>query len=144
MHFAHKLHLCVSYDCHNKQRLFPCIVLARVSVTVDGVLDWMIGFIDTSVIHLGTTGKYSAIADVHTVQLTLTYTLGFSVFTSRILATGFITVSLSLQIVFFSPPNSFLAIILQLPTQFSSSAPKLISREAGVSKLDSTLLLLLK
>jgi hypothetical protein len=37
---------------------------------------------------------------------------------------------------FFSPPNSLLAIILQLPTQFNSSAPKLISREIGVSKLD--------
>jgi hypothetical protein len=31
------------------------------------------------------------------------------------------------------------AIILQLPTQFNSSAPKLISRQAGVSKLDSSL-----
>jgi hypothetical protein len=30
----------------------------------------------------------------------------------------------------------FLAIILQLPTQFNSSASKLISRQAGVSKLD--------
>jgi hypothetical protein len=52
---------------------------------------------------------------------------------------GFVTVSLSLQItheVFYSQPNYFLAIILQLPTQFSSSAPKLTSRQAGVSKLD--------
>jgi hypothetical protein len=50
---------------------------------------------------------------------------------------GFITVSLLLRItheVFFSQPNFFLAIILQLPTQFSSSAPKLISWQAGVSK----------
>jgi hypothetical protein len=41
-----------------------------------------------------------------------------SVFTSHILATDFVTVSLSLQItheVFLSQPNSFLAIILQLP-----------------------------
>jgi hypothetical protein len=46
---------------------------------------------------------------------------------------------LSLQIThepFFAQHNSFLAIILQLPTQFSSSALKPISWEAGVSKLD--------
>jgi hypothetical protein len=48
---------------------------------------------------------------------------------------------LSLQItheVFFAPPNSSLAIILQLPTQFNSSDPKLIYRQASVSKLVST------
>jgi hypothetical protein len=44
--------------------------------------------------------------------------------------------------VFLSQPNSFLAIILQTAnsgdsTQFNSSAPKLISWQAGVSKLDS-------
>jgi hypothetical protein len=53
-----------------------------------------------------------------------------------------LTVSLSLQItreVFFAPLNSFLASILQLPTQFNSSAPKLTSQQAGVSKLDSSL-----
>jgi hypothetical protein len=50
--------------------------------------------------------------------VTVPRALGFSVFTSRILASGFITVSLSFQItkeVFLSEPNSFLAIILQLP-----------------------------
>jgi hypothetical protein len=31
--------------------------------------------------------KYSSIADLHTLQLTVTHALGFSVFTSRILAT---------------------------------------------------------
>jgi hypothetical protein len=57
----------------------------------------------------------------------LTLALGFSVFTSRTLATYFITVSLSFQIthdLFFAPPNSFLAIILQLPipkTRLNSS-----------------------
>jgi hypothetical protein len=40
----------------------------------------------------------------------------------------------------FSRPNPFLAIILQLLTQFNFSAPKLISWQAGVSKLDSILL----
>jgi hypothetical protein len=50
-------------------------------------LDWMIGFIDTLYIPLGTTGNYSAIADLHTLQFTVTHALGFSIFTSRILAT---------------------------------------------------------
>jgi hypothetical protein len=36
---------------------------------------------------------------------------------------------------FLAQSNSFHAIILQLPTQFSSSAPKLIPWQAGVSKL---------
>jgi hypothetical protein len=35
----------------------------------------------------GTTGSYSAIADLHTSQFTVTHALGFSVFTSRILTT---------------------------------------------------------
>jgi hypothetical protein len=35
--------------------------------------------------------------------------------------------------IFFTQPNSFLVIILQLPTQFNS---KLISLQAGVPKLD--------
>jgi hypothetical protein len=51
------------------------------------------------------------------------------------------TFSLSLQFtheVFSSQPNSFLAIILQLSIQFSSSAPKLISRQTGVAQLDAT------
>jgi hypothetical protein len=43
------------------------IALARVychdlEVTIDGVLDWVIGFIDTLYIHLGTTGSASAIS----------------------------------------------------------------------------------
>jgi hypothetical protein len=42
--------------------------------------------------------QYSAIADLHTLQFTVTHALRFSVFTSRILATDFITFSLSLKI----------------------------------------------
>jgi hypothetical protein len=47
----------------------------------------MIGFID--ILHKpdGTTGNYGANADLHTSQFTFTHALGFSVFTSRILAT---------------------------------------------------------
>jgi hypothetical protein len=46
----------------------------------------MIGFIDTVYMPLGTKGSYSAIADLHTLQFTVTHALGFSFFTSRILA----------------------------------------------------------
>jgi hypothetical protein len=89
----------------------------------------------------------NAIADLHTLQFTVTHALRFSVFTSRILATVFITVSLSLQIthgVFFSQPK-FLSCHYSAvansedSTQFNFSCPKLISRQAGVSKLDSSL-----
>jgi hypothetical protein len=56
-------------------------------MTYSRVLDWMIGVIDTSYTQLGTTGNYSAIAVPHTFQFTVTHALGFSVFTSRNLAT---------------------------------------------------------
>jgi hypothetical protein len=62
-------------------------MLSRVVVTIDGVLDWMTGFI---AFYTFTTRDYrqnSAIAILHTLQLTVTHALGFSVFTSRILAT---------------------------------------------------------
>jgi hypothetical protein len=38
------------------------------------VLDGMIEFIDTLYTPLGTTGNYSAIADLHTLQFTVTHT----------------------------------------------------------------------
>jgi hypothetical protein len=102
------------------------------------VLDWMIRFIDTLYIQIGITSNYSAIADLHTLQFTVSHALGFSVFTSRNLATDLcLTVTSNRTEVFFAPPNSFLDIILQLPNQFNSSPPKLISRQDGVSKLES-------
>jgi hypothetical protein len=62
-------------------------------VTIRRGMDWMIGFIDTFY-----TGNYSAAADLHTLQFTVTHTLGFSVFNSHILLTDFntgtVTVSL--------------------------------------------------
>jgi hypothetical protein len=53
------------------------------------ILDWMTGFIDTFYTQLRTTGNYSAIADLRILQFTATHVLGFSVLTSRILATEF-------------------------------------------------------
>jgi hypothetical protein len=77
----------------------------------------MIGFIDTLYIQFGTAGNYSAIADLQTLQFTVTHVLGFSVFTSRILVPDLLSVSRSFWITHevFSQPDSFLAIILQLP-----------------------------
>jgi hypothetical protein len=50
----------------------------------------MIGFIvPYTFTQLPTTGNYSAIAILHTLQLTVIHALGFSVFTSRVLATDF-------------------------------------------------------
>jgi hypothetical protein len=86
----------------------------------------MIGFIDALYTPLGTTGNYSSCADLHTLKFTVTHALGFSVFTSRILATDFITVSLSLQItheVFFSQSTS----LLTISSQSSSTADSLSS-----------------
>jgi hypothetical protein len=57
----------------------------------------MTGFIDILYTPLGTTINYNAIAVIHTLQLTVTHTLVFSVFNSRILTTD-LYVSLSLQI----------------------------------------------
>jgi hypothetical protein len=70
-------------------------------------LDWMIGFIAAyTFTQFGTTGNYNAVAGLRNLQFIVTHALRFSVFTSRILATDFLTVSLSLQItykVFFAP-----------------------------------------
>jgi hypothetical protein len=56
-------------------------------VTYRRVLDWMIRFIDNLYIKIGATGNYSAIANLHILLFTVAHALGFSVFTSRILAT---------------------------------------------------------
>jgi hypothetical protein len=94
-------------------------VCRSLYVTYRRVLDWIIGFIDILYIQLGTTGNYSAIGDLTLYSSPLhthTHTLGFSVFTSRILATYLNSLSLRItHEVFFSQPNFFLAIILQVP-----------------------------
>jgi hypothetical protein len=100
-------------------------------------LDWLIGFIAPyTFTHFGNTDSYSAIAILRTLQFTVPQALGVSVFPSRIPAMDFTAVSLSLHItheVFFGPPKfSFFALILRLPSQFSS---KLMSPQAVFSNL---------
>jgi hypothetical protein len=68
--------------------------LSRVGVTIDGVWIGWLGLLTTFSAQLVATSNYSAIADLHTLQFTVTHTLGYSVFSSRILATDFNTVSL--------------------------------------------------
>jgi hypothetical protein len=77
----------------------------------------MIGVIDTLYTQLGTTGNYSAIADLHTLQFTVTHALGFSAFTSRILVADLSQCHCHFKSHMKSScqPNSFLAPILQLP-----------------------------
>jgi hypothetical protein len=86
----------------------------------------MIGFIDTLYTPLGTIGNYSAIADLHTSQFTVTHTLVFSVFTSHILVTSHC--HCSTHKVFCSQPNSFLVISSE-----SSSAVDSLYISAGLA-----------
>jgi hypothetical protein len=50
-------------------------------------MDWMIGFIALYTFTTQDYRQYRAIADLHTLQFTVTHALGFSVFTSLILET---------------------------------------------------------
>jgi hypothetical protein len=84
----------------------------------------MIGFIDTyTFTQFGTTGNYSAISST-TFQLTVAPALGFSAFTSRILATD-LSQELSLQIIMKSSChflfNDLGMPTLQNSTQFSNA-----------------------
>jgi hypothetical protein len=108
--------------------------------------EFLIGWLDLLTLYSQNSGLQiiqSYCWFTHTLQFTVAYAIGFSVCTSRILVTVFITVSMSLQItheVFFSQPNSFLAIILQLsilmtrlnliPLLPSSYPARLVSRKA--------------
>jgi hypothetical protein len=114
------------------------IVTCRDAWLLDGV--W-IGFIGTLYTHLGTTGSYIAIADLRTLQFTVTHTLGFSVFTGRFLVTDFktgtVTVSLNhtLQIsLYCSTHKDFSSLSdFQLSTELARFLPHLRTANSGLS-----------
>jgi hypothetical protein len=56
------------------QSLQHTVMIKGLCLTYRGVLDWMIGLTDTLYTQLGTTRNYSAIADLHTLQFTVTHT----------------------------------------------------------------------
>jgi hypothetical protein len=100
--------------------------------------DWLMGFINALYIHtVRDYRQYSAIAILHTLQFTVTYALGFSVFTSRILATDLLQSHCNVKSYMKSSLHSLIHFLPLFSTQFNPSAPKLISLQAGVSKLDS-------
>jgi hypothetical protein len=116
-------------------------------VTIDGVWDWSIGFIASyTFTQLGDYRQYSIVADLYTLQFTVTHALGFSVFTSRILATDLSQSHCHFKSYMKSSLHSLLischysaAVNSKDFTKFISSAPKPISWQAGVPKLDSLL-----
>jgi hypothetical protein len=86
----------------------------------------------------------------HTSQFTIKHALGFSVFTSRILATDFIRVSLSLQTTTKFSFHSLLPLLslfcncqFRRLDSFQFLCSQVISRQVGVSKLDSIQLIFL-
>jgi hypothetical protein len=116
-----------------------CCVTYKTGFELD---DWICCTLFTHT-QLGTTGNYSAIAILHTLQFTVTHTLGFAVFTSPILATD-----LS-QSHFKSHMKSsthslipFFSLFYNCQSRRFDSIQFLISRQAGISELDYFSLLL--
>jgi hypothetical protein len=91
--------------------------------------------------------KYSAIAVLHTLQFTVTHALGFSVFTSRILATDLSTVIIKVSLNYIlqiphvtsylhrltlkSQLNSLPSPLSHLPLQ-SQETPSILSQLPGI------------
>jgi hypothetical protein len=67
--------------------MYNIVTCGGLCVTYRRVLNWMIEFIYIFFTQLGTTGNFIIIVDLHTLQFTVTHAVGFSVFTSHILAT---------------------------------------------------------
>jgi hypothetical protein len=103
----------------------------------------MIRFPDTLYTPLRTTDDYSTTAVLNILQFTVTHTLVFSVFT--IVSWRWIYNSLTVisnhTRSLLSQPNSFLAIILRLSTQFLCSQPHILSGWCLKTQLNSVLLL---
>jgi hypothetical protein len=90
--------------------------------------------------------QYSSVAILHTFHFTVTHALGFSVFTSHVLATDLsqsrrnfkLCMKSSFHVLIFSCHYSVTATSKD-STQFNSSAPKFISWQTGILKFDSSL-----
>jgi hypothetical protein len=80
--------------------------------------------------------QYSAIAIRHTFQFAVAHALGFSVFTSLILATGLLHYHCHFNSHMRSFWHSLIHFLPLFSTHISFLAPKLISCQAGFSKLD--------
>jgi hypothetical protein len=80
--------------------------------------------------------QYSAVADSQTTDFTVTYALGFSVFTSRIMATDLQPFNCNLKSHMESSFQNLIPFLPLLSTQFNSPALNLTLRQAGVSKFD--------
>jgi hypothetical protein len=101
------------------------IVTCYRIVAIGRGLDWMTGFI--TLIHLASNYKrYCVIANLHTLQFTVTHTLGFSVFTSRNLATDFNTNYTNLTVTEAHIKSSLHSVIILLLS--------LLNHSAGISR----------
>jgi hypothetical protein len=83
--------------------------------------------------------QYSPAANLHTFQFIAAHALGFSIFSSRILATELQQYHCHFTSHIKTSFHCLISFLQLFSTQFSFSASKLIPRQARVSKLDSSL-----
>jgi hypothetical protein len=100
-----------------------CHVYGVCAWLIRRVLDWMIGFLIHTILYYW---QYSAIADLQNLQFTVTQALGFSVFTSRILATDLKShchFKSHMKYSFHSPIHSLPFLQLSIPKTRLNSIP---------------------
>jgi hypothetical protein len=74
------------FEAKIQSNLFNIFICRGMRVNYKTFLNWMTGFIDLLHIELGIKGN-TALSLIYTLQFTVTHALGYTVFTSRILAT---------------------------------------------------------
>jgi hypothetical protein len=115
------------------ENYFNIVMCMSVSLTYRRVLDWIIGFVGNLYIQLVTTSN-TALSLIYKLCSSPLHALGFLVFTSHILATDLSQSHCHFKSHMKSSLHRLIPFVPLLSTQFNSSAPKLISRQAGVSK----------